>query len=86
MHESMYDDETINLAREMDNIRLIIDLLRYSRRLEETVVELRTEINRLSPKERDIPYAELHSDIYENFDDHPAYKKYREYIEVFMKE
>lgn len=84
MNFSGYDDDPIRLAKEMDNVRLIVDLLNYSKELEEMVIELRKEINGLTPDGQPLPYAELHSDVYVNFDDYPAYDKYREFIELYF--
>ncbi|WP_257352265.1 hypothetical protein [Pseudalkalibacillus decolorationis] len=85
MKEPMYDDDTIKLGDEMDHAQLIVDLLIYSKKLEEMIIELRKEVNELTPEGQTIPYAELHSDIYENFDDYQAYEKHRSFIELFFK-
>jgi hypothetical protein len=85
MKEPMFDDETITRKDVKDNAQLIVDLLVYSKKLEEMIVELRKEVNGLTREGQPVPYPELHSDIYENFDDHPAYEKHREYIELFFK-
>lgn len=79
------DDDTIELAKEMENVKLIVDLLIYSRNLEEMIIELRKEVNNLTPKGQPTPYEELHSDVYESFYDYPAYGKYKEYIELFFE-
>lgn len=81
----MFDDETILRREQMDNAQLIVDLLVYSKKLEEMIVELRKEVNGLTHEGQHVPYPELHSDIYENFDDCPAYDKHRDYIELFFK-
>jgi hypothetical protein len=83
--EPMEDDITIELAKEMENVRLIVDLLSYSRKLEEMVIELRNDVNRLSPKGEPKPYQEVHSDVYESFYDYPAYEKYKEYIDLLIE-
>ena len=85
MKEPMFDDETILRREQMDNAQLIVDLLVYSKKLEEMIVELRKEVNGLTHEGQHVPYPELHSDIYENFDDRPAYDKHRDYIELFFK-
>ncbi|MFD1168160.1 hypothetical protein [Oceanobacillus caeni] len=69
----------------MDNLQLIVDLLNYFRKLEGMVIELRKEVNELTPKGRHIPYDELHSDVYEVFEDYPAYEKNSRFIELFFK-
>ncbi|WP_163971805.1 hypothetical protein [Oceanobacillus halotolerans] len=76
MCESIYDGDAMSRDK-MDDIEFIINLLSYSKKLEEMVVKLRKEVNELTPEEKTIPYIELHSDIYENFFDHPAFIKYR---------
>ncbi len=70
---------------DLDTARLIVGLLNYSQSLEEMVIDLRKEINSLTPKDQPLPYFELHSDVYESFEDHPAYEKYKDYIELFFK-
>ena len=82
----MIDDfETLKVDKELENAKLILDLLNYSKSLEEAVIELRKKVNELTPETEPIPYYDLHSDVYEAFDDHPAYLKYRDYIELFFK-
>lgn len=81
----VYKNGIFESKEEKDNAELIINLLNYSKLLEEMIIDLRKEVNRLTPKGHPIPYFELHSDIYEAFDDHPAYEKYREYIELFFQ-
>lgn len=70
---------------ELDNVELIITLLNYSKSLEEQIVELRKEVNDLTLDRESLPYLDLHSDIYETFDDHPAYERHRDYIGLFFQ-
>jgi hypothetical protein len=85
MQEPTDDENTIELAKEMENVRLIVDLLIYSKKLEEMVIELRKDVNSLSPKGQPKPYEEVHSDVYESFYDYPAYEKYKEYIDLLIE-
>ncbi|MBP1935124.1 hypothetical protein [Ammoniphilus resinae] len=83
--ESMFDDETIEMATEMEAVDLIVKLLSYTQTLEETIIGLRKEVNGLTPPHRPSPYFDLHSDLYEVFDEHPAYERYRDIIEKLIK-
>ncbi len=84
--EPMYDVEQLDYAKEMEPVDLIVKLLSYTKTLEEMVIDLRIKINRLSPRNKPLPYSDLHSDVYEVFDDHPAYERYKEYIALFHPE
>lgn len=66
MYEPFHDEDNMN-KDDMNNIQLIINLLNYSKKLEGMVIELREEVNELTPEDKEIPYFELHSDIYESF-------------------
>ena len=69
---------------EMDNLDLIINLISYSKKLERMIIQLRSEVNALTPAGENLPYFELHSDIYENFFDYPTIIKYQKYIELYF--
>lgn len=84
--EPLVDDDALELAKEMEYVKLIADLLIYSRKLEEMVIELRKHVNELTPKDQPLPYEGLHSDVYESFYDYPAYEKYKDYIELFFED
>lgn len=71
-------------SNEIEAVELIGKLLRYTRSLEDQIIDLRIKVNRLSPKDKPIPYFDLHSDIYKSFDDHPIYERYKEYLESFL--
>lgn len=81
--ESIHDTEQLD-AVEQENADLITKLLLYAKSLEEQVISLRAEVNRLTPLDESKPYEELHNDLYENFDDHPAYERYRDIIDLFF--
>lgn len=53
-------------------------LLEYAKTLEGMVIELRSQVNHLTPPGRAMPYADLYSDIFEIFYDYPAYEKFKE--------
>ncbi|MEG6521786.1 hypothetical protein [Desulfotomaculum sp. 1211_IL3151] len=80
-NESMYDDDSLQSIKEMENLELIKAILEYSKNLEAMVLELRREVNDLTPPGDPKPYEDIHSDIYESFDDYPAYQKLREIFE-----
>lgn len=69
---------------EMDNLDLIINLISYSKKLERMIIQLRLEVNALTPADENLPYFELHSDIYENFFDYPTIIRYQKYIELYF--
>ncbi|KGA96293.1 hypothetical protein AJ85_03715 [Alkalihalobacillus alcalophilus ATCC 27647 = CGMCC 1.3604] len=85
MKESGFEQDRHPESQEQESAKLIVDLLLYSQKLEKMIIELRKEVNFTSPKYKPLPYPELHSDIYENFDDYHAYIKHREYIELFFR-
>lgn len=79
--EPMYDDDILQSIREIENHELIKAILDYSKNLEAMVLELRQEVNELTPHGAHKQYEDIHSDIYEVFDDYPAYQRYRELFE-----
>jgi len=81
--EPMFDVEQLDFLKEMEPVDLIVKLLDYTKTLEGMVIDLRIQVNRLSPKNEPQPYNDLHSDVYEVFYDHPAYERYKEHIELF---
>jgi hypothetical protein len=83
--EPMYDVEQLEHFKEMEPVDLIVKLLGYTKTLENMVIDLRIKANRMTPKGEPLPFPELHSDMYKVFDDHPAYEKYKEHIELFYK-
>lgn len=82
--EPMYDTEQLEEFREQETADLIVKLLLYAKSLEEQIVDLRSEVNLLTSQGESEPYEDLHSDLYENFDDHPAYERYRHIIDLFF--
>lgn len=80
----IFNDRTTDPNEEMDTIYLIVNLLIYSKKLEETIIELRKNINELTPEGLPKPFFELHSDIYESFEDCRAYDRNRELIELIL--
>lgn len=82
--EPMYDTEQLEAIQEQETADLIVKLLLNAKSLEEQVVALRSEVNRLTPQGESAPYEDLYSDLYENFDDHPAYERYRHIIDLFF--
>lgn len=74
----MYDDYQLSLFEKFDTEELFAALIGYCKRLQEKVVVLRFEANRLSYKIPDCqePYPEIFRDLYEQFEDYPAYSKF----------
>ncbi|MDW7650822.1 MAG: hypothetical protein SCM57_05730, partial [Bacillota bacterium] len=56
-------------------------LLQYTKKLETMVVDLRAEVNSLTPADKPSPYFDIHSDIYEVFYDYPGYTRFEEIFE-----
>lgn len=84
--EPMFDDETMDIIEEQKTSELIRALLRYTRKLEIMVVDLRTEVNSLTPVKKTAPYVDIHSDIYEVFYDYPGYSKYEDIFEETLNQ
>lgn len=72
--EPIYDEDTLPSIKEMETHELIKAILEY---LEAMVVELKQEVNDLTPPDKHKPYEDIHSDIYEMFEDYPAYQRFR---------
>lgn len=68
-------DMTVS-RKELESYELIRALLSYTEDLEAIVLDLRQEVNNLTPPGQQKPYESIHSDIYEAFDDYPAYQRY----------
>lgn len=79
--EPIYDDDMLAMIEDQKTAELINALLCYTRTLENMVVELREQVNSLTPREEPKPFFDLHSDIYEEFSDYPAYVKYQYFFE-----
>ena len=79
--EPMFDDETIDSFENQETSELIQALLRYTKKLETMVVDLRAEVNELTPAGKTAPYFDIHSDIYEVFYDYPGYSRFEDIFE-----
>lgn len=75
--EPVYDEEQLSTFEEEQTEELIAALAAYCKRLEEQVVLLRRDVNRLTPQGKDEPFPELHSDLYESFDHLAVYTRFR---------
>lgn len=75
--EPQYDEESLTTFEQQETETLIAALAAYCRILEQQVVGLRREVNRLTPQGQDKPFPDLHSDLYETFDHLPAYTRFR---------
>jgi hypothetical protein len=64
------------VIQQQETDALIEALANYCKSLEQQAVELRRDINRLTPKEQEQPFPDLHSDLYEAFDHLAAYAKF----------
>lgn len=81
VYEPRVDEEQLAVCEDEKRIteteELIGALAAYCRSLESQVVGLRCKVNRLMAKEEDLPFPELHSDLYETFDHLAAYERFR---------
>lgn len=75
--EPMYDDCTLDLIEDLETEELIAALTDYFKSLEKQVVELRCQVNRLTPAGKPEPFPEPHSDLYEVFHHYAAYQKFK---------
>ena len=82
MREPTYDDDTLELIFELQTAQLIIALLEYVKALEKMVIKLRLQVNNLTPPGQLMPYVDLYSDIFEAFDDYPAYQRFKKAFEI----
>lgn len=80
--EPIYDDVTLEQIEEQETADLISALAEYAKTLEEMVVELRRQVNALTPAGQKEPFPDLHGDIYEVFYDYPAYRKFEEILKI----
>jgi hypothetical protein len=83
--EAIYSIDTDEEVKDRESIDLIIGLLAYTKTLESMVLELRKEVNALTPQGQEQHFPDLHTDIYEAFDDHPAYERYKAYLELSLE-
>ncbi|NHN34518.1 hypothetical protein [Paenibacillus agricola] len=74
--EAAYSIDADEEVKDRESNDLIIGLLTYTKTLESMVLELRKAVNALTPQGQEQPFPDLHTDIYEAFDDHPAYERY----------
>jgi len=77
IREPMYDEESLAALEQQEIEALIAALAQYCKSLEQQVVELRRDVNRLTPPGQDKPFPDVHSDLYETFDHLAAYKRFR---------
>ncbi|WP_372814777.1 hypothetical protein [Paenibacillus sp.] len=77
IREPMYDEESLAALEQQETEALIAALAQYCKSLEQQVVELRRDVNRLTPQGQDKPFPDVHSDLYETFDHLAAYKRFR---------
>ncbi len=80
--EPMYDDLTLELIETQETEELVMALIEYCVSLEKQVIDLRLEVNRLTPAGKLIPYLDLHSDIYQDFYDYAAYPQFEHLFKI----
>ncbi len=75
--EPMYDDCTLMYIEEQQTEELLSGLVEYCLSLEKQVVDLRNQVNNLTPSERQKPYFDLYGDLHEVFHQYAAYAKFK---------
>lgn len=80
--EPSYDDTALYLHEQQEVAELVKALAEYAKTLEEMVVKLRSQVNALTPAGQREPFPDLHENIYEAFDDFPAYQKFKKSLEI----
>lgn len=80
-----YDEQEVVAVKEQQTNELIAALLNYAQGLENQVVSLRSELNKKSLSDEAQPYPDLHTDIYESFEDYPAYEQNKDGIETYLE-
>jgi len=76
--EPIYDDVTLEAIKQQETEELIRSLVEYCKSLEKQVVELRRQVNRLTPQSQHEPFPDPHSDLYEVFHGYAAYPMFQE--------
>jgi hypothetical protein len=75
------DDWSLQLIEEQKKefqiYQLVVALIDNCRELGKQVVELRQQVNRLTPSGQPEPYVDLYSDLYESFYDYATYPKFK---------
>jgi hypothetical protein len=80
--ERMYDVETLEWMKEQETEELILGLAEYVKSLQLQVVQLRSQVNKLTPSDQEEPFPGVHSDLYETFDHYAAYVKYNHILKL----
>lgn len=75
--DPMYDDCMLMHIEEQQTEELLSGLVEYCLSLEKQVVDLRIQVNNLTPMGRPKPYFDLHGDLYEVFHQYAAYPKFK---------
>jgi len=75
--EPIYDDVTLELIEIQETDELVAALIEYYSGLEKMVIELRCEVNSLTPPGKREPYPDPASDFMEVFYEYPAYPKFQ---------
>jgi len=79
--EPSYDECSIDMMAELEWVVLTLAILQYAHQLEDMVVLLRMKANEMTPQKKPMPFPDLHENIYETFEDYPAYQKLVDYLE-----
>ena len=75
--EPIYDDCMLEVIEQQKTEELITALVEYCKTLEIQVIDLRGQVNMLTPLGERRPFPELESDLYEVFYHYAAYPKYK---------
>lgn len=80
--DPIYDDTALYFHEQQEVAELVKALAEYAKTLEEMVVKLRSQVNALTPAGQGEPFPDLHENIYEAFDDFPAYQKFKTCLKI----
>lgn len=75
--EPIYDDCMLMHIEDQQTKELLSGLVEYCLSLEKQLVDLRNQVNNMTPSGRPKPYFDLHSDLYEVFHQYAAYPKFK---------
>lgn len=78
--EPIYDDCTLELIKQQETEELIAALVEYCKDLEKQVVDLRCQVNKLTPLDKRKPFPDPQSDLYEVFHHYAAYPKFKKIL------
>jgi len=74
--EPIYDELTLELIQRQETDELVAAMIEYYSELERMVIDLRCEVNKLTPPGKRKPYPDPVSDFMRGFYDYAAFPKF----------